>query len=83
MERAGLFCWKWFSSFLSWPWAVGPFRAWLVEWREEVDWLSAGSAGCSLRPSLNSGGSQTLLAGPGQSAFILLTSVTNKPQDLC
>lgn len=74
-ERAGLFCWKWFSSSL----AVGPFRAWLVEWRNEVDWLSAGSTGRrSLRPRLNPGGSQTLLPGPGQSALSQLTSVTNK-----
>lgn len=59
MERAGLFCWKWFSSSLPWLWAVGPFRAWLFEWREEVDWLSAGSIGCSLRSSLKPGGSDT------------------------
>lgn len=45
-----------------WPRAAGPFRAWLVEWRKEVDWLSTGSTGsASLRPSLNPGGSQTLL----------------------
>lgn len=65
-----------------WPRAAGPFRAWLVEWRKEVAWLSTGSSGSgSLRSSLNPGSSQTLLSQPGQSAFTLLTSVTNRPQD--
>lgn len=68
---------------LPWPRAVGPFRAWLVEWRNEVDWLSTGSTGSrSLRPWLNPGSSQTLLPGPGQTALTLLTSVTDRPQDL-
>ncbi|KAG7227277.1 hypothetical protein INR49_000281 [Caranx melampygus] len=59
--------------------AVGPFRAWPVEWRKEADWLSAGSTGSeSLRPSLNPGSSQTLLPGPGKSAFALLTRMVLK-----
>lgn len=67
MERAGLFCWKWLSScLLPWPQAVGPFRAWLAEWRKEVAWPSTGSTGSgSLWPSLNPV-TGTAVAGQGR-----------------
>ena len=80
MERAGLFCWKWFFSSLLWPRAVGPSTARLAEFNRGcwvvVNWIHWQWE----RPARHW---TDVAVGAARVAFTLLTSVTNRPQDLC